>query len=664
MGKTPRQIFREFDDTDIADRGSGDVKYHLGHTTLWTTSQGRKIHVSLTFNPSHLELVNPVAMGRLRARQDQAGDTWRARGLAILVHGDAAFAGEGIVQETLNMSTLSGYSVGGTLHVVVNNQVGFTTSPDEARSSIYATDVARLLDVPIFHVNGEDPEAVAQVVRLALDFRRAYARDVVIDMYCYRRRGHNEGDEPAFTQPVMYKAIEARQTVREGYLDFLLKMGGISKDQADEIAVRSRREFEEELVAARQEPPPAPTGLRGRWAGYAGGPDSDVPEPDTGVDRVQLAGLLESLAHVPLDFHPHPKLLRLLEARNDMARGSRPLDWAAGELLAYATLAVEGSRVRLSGQDTRRGTFSHRHAVLYDVVDGHVYQPLQNLAQRQGPVEVRNSPLSETGVLGFEYGYSLDSPDALVLWEAQFGDFVNVAQPIIDQFLASAEAKWNRLSGLALLLPHGLEGQGPEHSSARPERFLQLAAEDNLQVVQPTTPAQLFHVLRRQVRRPWRKPLVVLTPKSLLRHPAVVSSLDDLATGRFQRILADDRPAGTATSRVLLCSGKVFFELQKARAERKRDDVAIVRFEQVYPLSNDAIAAALTQYAGAQVAWVQEEAGNQGVAPTIRSRFCCGLPGGLTLTDIIARPDSASPATGSHRRHEEEQHELIARAFG
>ncbi len=580
------------------------------------------------------------------------------------MHGDAAFAGEGVVQETLNMSALTGYSVGGTLHVVVNNQVGFTTSPDEGRSSTYATDIARLLDVPIFHVNGEDPEAVAQVVRLALDFRRAYARDVVIDMYCYRRRGHNEGDEPAFTQPVMYKAIDARQTVREGYLEFLLKMGGMTKAVADEIAVRSRREFEEELVAARHEPAPQPSGLRGRWTGYVGGPDASAPEIDTGVDRIQLAGLLESLARVPPGFHPHPKLLRLLEARTDMARGARPLDWAAAELLAYASLATEGSRVRLSGQDARRGTFSHRHAVLYDADDGHVYQPLQNLARRQGPVEVRNSPLSETGVLGFEYGYSLDSPDALVLWEAQFGDFVNVAQPIIDQFLASAEAKWNRLSGLALLLPHGLEGQGPEHSSARPERFLQLAADDNLQLVQPTTPAQLFHVLRRQVRRPWRKPLVVLTPKSLLRHPSVVSPLDDLATGRFQRILPDDRPEGTATSRVLLCSGKIFFELQKARAERKRDDVALVRFEQLYPLSDDAITAALSRYAGVPAAWVQEEAGNQGAAPTLRARFCRGLPGGLTLVGIIARPDSASPATGSHRRHEEEQHDLIQRAFG
>jgi 2-oxoglutarate dehydrogenase E1 component len=665
MGKSPRAIFREFDDHGDGASTRGDVKYHLGHTTWWTTSDGRRIHVSLAFNPSHLELVNPVALGRLRARQDQARDTWRARGMAILVHGDAAFAGEGIVQETLNMSALSGYSVGGTLHVVVNNQIGFTTSPEEGRSSTYATDVARLLDVPIFHVNGEDPEAVAQVVRLAMDFRRAYSRDVVIDMYAYRRRGHNEGDEPAFTQPVMVRAIDAKPSVREGYLDFLLKLGGITRAQADDIASARRLEFDRELDAARTDPLSSEQQeIHGRWTGYRGGPDADVPEPDTAVDPARLSGLLDTLSRVPADFHPHPKLLRLLEGRRDMALGQKALDWAAGEALAFATLAVDGTRARLSGQDVRRGTFSHRHAVLYDSIDGHVYQPLQNLAPGQAPVEVRNSPLSETGVLGFEYGYSLDSPDALVVWEAQFGDFVNVAQPIVDQFLASAEAKWNRLSGLVLLLPHGLEGQGPEHSSARIERFLQLAADDNLQVVQPTTPAQLFHVLRRQVVRPWRKPLVVMTPKSLLRHPKAISSLSELASGRFQRIIADDRPdGGTGTSRVLLCSGKVFYELHKARTQRGRDDVAILRLEQLVPLADATIAEALGRYAGAKAFWVQEEALNQGAAPFLGARFSAGIPGGLSLAGIVARPASASPATGSHHRHDIEQIDLIERAF-
>ncbi len=663
MGKSPRRIFREFEDSQPV-AGSGDVKYHLGHTTWWTTSDGRRIHVSLAFNPSHLEFVNPVAMGRMRARQDQAGDTWRSRGMLVLVHGDAAFAGEGIVQETLNMSGLAGYTVGGTLHIIVNNQVGFTTSPEEGRSSTYATDVARLLDVPIFHVNGEDPEAVAQVVQLAMDFRRAYSRDVVIDMYAYRRRGHNEGDEPAFTQPVMVRAIESRPSVREAYLEFLLKMGGITREQTDGIAVRRRKEFDRELVAARSEASPAPSGYGGRWRGIAGGRDADTPETDTGVEAGRLSVLLESMSRVPEDFHPHPKLLRLLEARRGMAAGTRPVDWAAAELLAYGSLAVEGTRVRLSGQDVRRGTFSHRHAVLYDAQDGRPYPFLQSLHPGQAPVEVRNSPLSETGVLGFEYGYSLDSPEALVVWEAQFGDFLNVAQPIVDQFLASAEAKWDRLSGLVLLLPHGLEGQGPEHSSARIERFLQLAANDNLQVVQPTTPAQLFHVLRRQVRRPWRKPLVVMTPKSLLRHPAVISDLGELAGGRFRRVLPDDRPAGSPTTRVLLCSGKICLELHKARQERGRDDVAIVRLEQLYPLADESLAEVLSPLAGIPAAWVQEEPANQGAAPYVQGRFCRGFPGSLPFAGVVSRPASASPATGSHRRHEEQQLRLVEQAFG
>ena len=444
-------------------------------------------------------------------------------------------------RKRLNLSQLDGYTVGGTLHVVINNQIGFTTSPSETKSSTYATDVAKMLQIPIFHVNGEDPEAVAQVVRLAMDFRREFKRDVVIDMWCYRRLGHNEGDEPMFTQPLLYRAIKQRKPVREGYLEHLLKLQGVTSDEADEIAVSRYEHLEQELSQATSDTYKVPSETpRGIWSGYAGGLERDIEEVDTSVDRDRLVELLEMQTTLPVGFHPHPKIESAVRLRKQMARGERPLDWAAGEALAFATLATEGARVRLSGQDSERGTFSHRHAVLHDVETGrnHIL-PYQNLAPDQAPVEIYNSPLSEIGVLGFEYGYSLDTPDGLVVWEAQFGDFWNAAQVIVDQFIAAAEDKWRRLSGITLLLPHGMEGQGPEHSSARLERFLELAVNDNIQVVQPTTPAQLFHCLRRQVLRRWRKPLIVMTPKSLLRHTRVTSSLDDLALGRFERILQD-----------------------------------------------------------------------------------------------------------------------------
>ena len=663
MGKRPRRIFREFQDRDAHARPGGDVKYHQGFGGDWTTAKGRRVHLALAFNPSHLEFVNPVVIGRTRSRQDRVGDTWRARGMALLIHGDAAFAGEGVVQETLNMSQLAGYTVGGVLHVVVNNQIGFTTPPDEARSTPYATAVARMLDIPIFHVNGEDPEAVAQVVRLAMDFRRAYQRDVVIDMYCYRKRGHNEGDEPAFTQPLMVEAIARRPSVREAYTERLLALGGITREQADEIVARRRAEFDAELAATGDEDDDEPPAPRGVWTGLAGGLDAATPDVDTGVDRARLQSVLESLARVPERFQPHPKLARWLAARTEMARGERPVDWAAAEALAWGTLALEGRRVRVSGQDARRGTFSHRHAVLHDPRDGRTYVPLQHLARGQAAVEIRNSPLSESGVLGFEYGYSLDQPNALVIWEAQFGDFLNVAQVYVDQFLASAETKWGRLSGLVLLLPHGLEGQGPEHSSARIERILALAVDDNLQLVNPTTPAQFFHVLRRQVVRPWRKPLFVMTPKSMLRHPDMASSLDELATGRFLRILGDALPQGRPVSRVLLCSGKVYFDLAKARAARDRDDVAILRVEQLAPLSGTDVLQALAPYTpGTPVAWVQEEPFNMGARRHVRDLLEGDVAARHPL-GWIARPASSSPATGSHAGHQREQDELVARAL-
>lgn len=667
MGKSARQIFREYADTEWKSyTGHGDVKYHLGHSNDWVTAHRDKVHLSLCFNPSHLEFVNPVVLGRTRAKQDRANDQERVKGMALLIHGDAAFAGEGVVQETLNLSQLPGYTVGGTLHVVINNQIGFTTSPSEARSSTYATDVAKMLQIPIFHVNGEDPEAVTQVVRLGMDFRREFKRDVVINMYGYRRLGHNEGDEPSFTQPVLYRAIAQRKSVREGYLEHLLKLGGVAREEADAIAASRRDLLEKELSASQStKAVPQVDQLRGVWLNYKGGPESAVPDAPTGVPADLLSGWLAAQATVPADFHPHPKIKKLLEARQQMAAGTQPLDWAAAESLAFASLVCQGFRVRLTGQDSERGTFSQRHSVLHDYQDGHEYMPLRHLAVNQAPIQIVNSPLSETGVLGYEYGFSLDYPDGLVLWEAQFGDFWNVAQPIVDQFIASAEDKWQRLSGLVLLLPHGFEGQGPEHSSARLERFLMLSAEDNIQVVYPTTPAQYFHCLRRQVLRPWRKPLVVMSPKSLLRHPKVVSTLDQCAGGSFERVLPDPtNPDPQQVSRILLCTGKIYYDLDAQRAEANRKDVAIIRIEQLAPLRRGLLESALSKYPqGIPVFWVQEEPANMGAWFYMRVQFGDSLFGRHPFAGIT-RSVSASPAAGSSRRHKQEQQEILSRALG
>jgi 2-oxoglutarate dehydrogenase E1 component len=698
IGKSPRQIFREFADDPKLMVGQGDVKYHLGYSNDWLASSGRRIHLSLCFNPSHLEFVNPVVLGRARAKMDRAAAADRDRAgrpappltprfqpqsrpnwldsasdgapsgsgcMALLIHGDASFAGQGLVQETLNLSQLPGYTVGGALHVVVNNQIGFTTPPSEARSSAYPTDVAKMLQIPIFHVNGEDPEAVAQVVRLAMDFRQTFHRDVVIDMFGYRRLGHNEGDEPSFTQPVLYRAIEQRKSVREGYLDHLLALGELRRQEADEIARRRYESLEQELSRAQTEPasPPAEK-ILGVWSRghYTGGAEKNARDAATGVSQERLSQLLERQTQLPEGFHPHPKIKKLLAARRRMARGEEPLDWSAAEALAFASLSAEGFRVRLSGQDSARGTFSQRHAVLYDYENGEPYVPLKHLAPGQAPVDVINSPLSEAGVLGFDYGYSLDCPDGLIAWEAQFGDFINSAQVIVDQFIASAEAKWNRLSGLVLLLPHGFEGQGPEHSSARLERFLALGAQDNIQVVYPTTPAQYFHCLRRQVVRNWRKPLVVMTPKSLLRHPDAGSTLQQCAEGKFECVLADSLPDAGKVRRILLCAGKIFYELESRRMELGRQDVAILRVEQLYPLHEEALRLALAAYGeGTPVLWVQEEPENMGAWRYLRARFgerLFGFPfGGLR------RPASASPATGSARVHKRDQAYLVAQAF-
>jgi 2-oxoglutarate dehydrogenase E1 component len=665
LGKEPSQIFHEFEDQDPElYHGRGDVKYHLGYSSDKALPSGRTIHLSLCYNPSHLEFVNPVAVGRMRAKQDQVGDRARERGMALLMHGDAAFAGEGIVQETLNLSALSAYETGGTLHVIVNNQIGFTTLPGEARSSPYASDVARILQTPIFHVNGEEPDAVIRTARLAMEFRRVFRRDVVIDLYGYRRHGHNEGDEPAFTQPLLYQAIDARKPIHVLYRERLVAAGRVTEADANAMAERIRVELEAALqktrTAKRTSLPDAPAGA---WTRYLGGPDAKAPLVATGVEAGALGRLLAAQTKLPPDFAAHPKILRGLAQRREMAEGKRPLDWAAAEALAFATLAVEGYRVRLTGQDTERGTFSNRHAVLHDVKTGERYVPLQHLSPDQAEVEIANSPLSEAGCMGFEYGYSLETPDGLVAWEAQFGDFGNAAQVIVDQFLTSGEEKWRRLSGLVLLLPHGFEGMGSEHSSARIERFLQLAARDNIQVAYPTTPAQYFHLLRRQVKRPWRKPLVVMTPKSLLRHPDAVSPMADLAHGKFERALGDASVRAGEAKRVLFCSGKVYYELARTKQELGASDTAIMRLEQLYPLAEETLSrlfAGLQK--GIRITWVQEEPRNMGAWPFLRARFGESLLGQHPF-GVVSRAESATPASGAASSHKIEQERLLLAAF-
>ena len=668
IGKPTRDIFREFEDLDAEQyTGGGDVKYHMGHSSDWTTDKGRRVHLSLSFNPSHLEFINPVAMGRVRAKQDRIGNELRDRAALFLIHGDAAFAGEGIVQESLNLSQLPAYHIGGAFHVVVNNQIGFTTPPESSRSNTYCTDVAKMLQIPIFHVNGEQPEAVAQVVNVALDFRERYRRDVVIDLYCYRRRGHNEGDEPAFTQPMLYDGIRARDPVRVHYLEHLLELGEIKPEEAEIYIQREEKRLEGALATARRmNEKTSPQAYDGVWNAFVGGRTEDIPEPDTGVPEAKLREYLKRLVELPEDFNLHRNLRRFITARAEMAEGRRPLDWAAAEALAFAATADSGQRVRMTGQDCERGTFSQRHSVLHDRVTDRNYRPLMNAAPNQEPVEIYNSPLSEAGVLGFEYGFSLDYPDGLVLWEAQFGDFVNAAQVIIDQFITSAEDKWNRLSGLIILLPHGFEGQGPEHSSARIERWLLLAAEDNVQIVNPSTPAQYFHLLRRQVERALRKPLIVFTPKSLLRRKEVGSELAELAHGAYQPVLADptirtdeDR---AKVRRILLCSGKVFYDLDAHRRKTSADDHAILRMEQFYPAPGEELDAALAGFpAEAKVRWVQEEPRNMGAWSYLRLNF--GFLMGNRPLSAIYRPQSASPATGSSSSHKLEQQQLVEAAF-
>jgi 2-oxoglutarate dehydrogenase E1 component len=665
LNKDLTAIFAEFEDKNPQElMGRGDVKYHLGYSSDRLTRSGKEIHLSLAFNPSHLEWVNTVVEGRVRAKQDrdEPRDPERKKVLPVLIHGDAAFVGQGLVAETLNLANLPGYTTGGTIHVVINNQVGFTTNPEDARSTPYATDIARVLRAPVFHVNSEDPEAVVWAVQLAVEYRQTFAQDVLIDLYCYRKYGHNEADEPSFTQPVMYEVIRRKPPARAIYARQLAESGIATPQEAEELMRARVAELEEELERTRKMGAKrTQSAMAGLWSKYRAGPDADTPEVPTAVAMEKLRQLLRATARVPADFTPHEKIKKLLEQREHLAEGTgdEPFDWATGEHLAFATLLDAGTPIRFSGQDSRRGTFSQRHAVLSDVHDGRRYTPLANLHAGQGRFEIYDSPLSEAGVVGFDYGFSLDTPEWLTCWEAQFGDFTNGAQVVIDQFISSAEDKWNRLSGVVLLLPHGFEGQGPEHSSARLERFLQLCAEDNMQVCNLTTPAQYFHVLRRQVLRPWRKPLVIMTPKSLLRHKHAVSTLNDLAEGSFQRVITDTSVTARKVKRVLLCSGKVYYDLLAAREQKEREDVALVRLEQLYPLDPDELTGALSMYPdAAKLVWVQEEPFNMGAWYYLRARYS------LRRISCVSRPESASPATGSAGAHRVEQQLLIDQAFG
>ncbi|PPQ31841.1 2-oxoglutarate dehydrogenase E1 component [Rhodopila globiformis] len=653
-------------------QGSGDVKYHLG-TSTDVEIGGHTVHLSLQPNPSHLEAVDPVVVGKVRARQDWAGDT-KKRGsvMAILMHGDAAFAGQGLVYETLAMSQLIGYRTGGTIHLIVNNQIGFTTVPAHAYSGLYCTDVAKSIQAPILHVNGDDPEAVIFCARMAAEYRMKFASDIVLDIVCYRRHGHNETDEPAFTQPLMYKAINRTKTTRALYAEKLAAEGTVSAEDAQGMLDAVTRTLEEANAAAKSYKPNKADWLEGHWAGFTPVDQQEVEltEEPTEVPAGTLRKIGAALSHVPDGFNVNPKIARQLEAKAEAFESGQGIDWATGEALAFGSLLLEGSRIRLSGEDTQRGTFSQRHAVLIDQLNQNEYTPLNNIAPDQAKIEIYNSLLSEAGVLGFEYGYSLADPRTLVLWEAQFGDFANGAQVIIDQFLASGETKWLRMSGLVLLLPHGFEGQGPEHSSARIERYLQLCAERNMYVCNLTTPANYFHALRRQVHRNFRKPLVVFEPKSLLRHKLAVSSLEDMSDGtRFQYVIPeiDEILPPDQVRRVAICSGKVYYDLLAERRSKEIKDIALVRLEQIYPFPENSLAHALAPYPNADVVWCQEEPENMGAWNFVDRRIekvLSRLDMRVRRPVYVGREAAASPATGLVRTHMAEQSRLVATVLG
>lgn len=669
MRKPYQAIFSEFkggsaNPEDTA--GSGDVKYHLG-TSSDRVFDGEPVHLSLTANPSHLEAVNPVVLGKVRAKQRQRGDNDRHEVMGLLMHGDAAFAGQGLVPETLDLAELKGYRTGGTIHLIVNNQIGFTTAPSYSRSSPYPSDVAKMTQTPIFHVNGDDPEAVVHVARIATEFRQEFHRDVVIDMFCYRRHGHNEADEPMFTNPVMYRTIGNHPTTREIYARKLVNEGVLTEDEAEKMNAAFRTHLDKEFEASESYRPNKADWLEGKWKGLSRLQGAEeMRDDDTSVSMELLDEVGRALSEPPANFEVNKKILRQLKAKRKMIESNEGVDWAMAEALAYGTLCIDGGGVRLSGQDSGRGTFSHRHAVLVDQVNEERFIPINNIRPgNQRELEVIDSPLSEAGVLGFEYGYSLAEPERLVIWEAQFGDFANGAQVIIDQFIASGETKWLRFSGLVMLLPHGYEGQGPEHSSARLERYLQLCAEENMQVVNLTTPAQFFHALRRQVCRNFRKPLIVMAPKSLLRHKLCVSHLGEMGPEtRFRRVLPEqDRLVlDKKIRRVVLCSGKLYYDILQGRRDREIKDVAIVRVEQLYPFPWKGILQQMGRYPNAEVVWAQEEPANMG------SWFFVGQRIETIMRELdkkhlhpvyVGRRGAASPATGSNKKHHEEQEWIV-----
>ena len=669
VGKSMIQLFSEFDgDVDPQSiEGQGDVKYHLGAAGLRRTSSGKEITVTVAFNPSHLEAVNPVAEGLTRPKQDRLGDENRERVIPLLIHGDAAMAGQGIVGETMNLSQVDGYDTGGTVHIVVNNQIGFTTNPEAGRSSTYCTDVAIGFQAPVFHVNGDDPEACVRAMQLAFDYRQRFHKDVVIDMVCYRKYGHNEADEPSYTQPILYRKIRAQRPVTAIYAERLEQDGLVSADEVKAMGDEQRKRLYAVYDQAQQ------TKEHYETQELSAIPAASIPvdRPSEAPAREVLERIIDRITSFPADFHLHPKLAGFITKRRETLHGADPkIDWALAEVLAFGSLVLEGTPVRLSGEDSARGTFSQRHVAYHDAENDRVYVPLQHLAANQARFEVYNSPLSEFAVMGFEFGYSVADPVTLVLWEAQFGDFANGGQVIIDQFLAAAESKWGQPSGMVLLLPHGQEGQGPEHSSARLERFLQLCAENNMRVANCTTPAQYFHLLRRQMyggndRRGLRKPLIIATPKSLLRYAKVASTVDELTHGVFEPLLDDSTVADAAAVRkILVCSGKIYYELAAARDERKATDTAIIRIEQLYPFPEAEFAEVLARYpAAGEVVWAQEEPRNMGAWAFVRGWIQPMVQAQYRQIGYAGRPESASTAPGSLKRHTEEQAALIEQAF-
>lgn len=677
FGKKPEYVFSEFEGAYKIDAnaGEGDVKYHKGYSADFLTRGNQKVHLSLASNPSHLEFINPVVTGIARAKQDRLGDKERSQVIPIVIHGDAAFAGQGVCFETLTLSQLRGYGVGGSIHIVINNQVGFTTDPKDSRSTRYSTDLAKMLDSPIFHVNGDDPEAVWYVTKLATEFRQKFKADVFIDIVCYRKHGHNEGDEPSFTQPLLYKKIKAHPSTRELYAKKLESASVLPGSEAQGLVDMTQENLSDAQARAKSENPTPPISVfEGAWQGIR------VPREDetfatvkTCVDAGKILEIATKINKMPDGFKLHSKLARFFDARLKAIQDGKGIDWGNAETLAFATLLDEGHPVRLSGQDVERGTFTHRHCVVHDFDTGQTYSPLDHVSPNQANVHISNSALSETGVLGFEYGYSLTTPMGLTIWEAQFGDFANGAQVIIDQFISSAESKWRRMTGIVLLLPHSYEGQGPEHSSARLERFLQLCGRNNMIVGNLTTPAQIFHALRRQLKRDFRKPLVIMSPKSLLRHPMAISKIEDLSQGMFQEVIDDSLYSGSTAAkakRVLLCSGKVYYDLLAERAAKNLDqEIAIVRVEQLYPWPAGKLAAILDRYSSVkEFYWVQEEPRNMGAWGFVFGMWSGGLAEFGSLTGsrpvrYVGRDIGAAPAVGSHKIHEQEQHALINQAL-